>query len=146
MIDVEEFLTYIREGKVPPNTPSEVEIMQSEFAYREQCLERGMWALVDLQWTKHLADWIGKRKVLEVMAGRRWFAWRCASNKYRALCGVVPWWLAVTRSALTLIYYVWKKFAQPGHNWEWFYNVLDELAEDRTETALHKAEEIIDEG
>jgi hypothetical protein len=33
-----------------------------------------MWAIVDLTWTKQLADWIGNRRVLEVMSGVGWLA------------------------------------------------------------------------
>ncbi|KKN81105.1 hypothetical protein LCGC14_0323240 [marine sediment metagenome] len=35
-------------------------------------LRFGMWALVDMQWTSRLADWIGRRTVLEIMAGNGW--------------------------------------------------------------------------
>lgn len=38
------------------------------------CHQRGMWAIVDLTWTRKLADWIGNRKALEVMAGAGWLA------------------------------------------------------------------------
>ena len=36
--------------------------------------QMGMWAIVDKTWTKKLADWIGDRTVLEVMAGKGWLA------------------------------------------------------------------------
>lgn len=34
----------------------------------------GMWAIVDKTWTKELADFIGNRQTLEVMAGAGWLA------------------------------------------------------------------------
>lgn len=34
----------------------------------------GMWALVDMVWTKRLANWIGCRTVLEIMAGNGWLS------------------------------------------------------------------------
>lgn len=34
----------------------------------------GMWAIVDLTWTKELANFLGDRRVLEVMAGVGWLA------------------------------------------------------------------------
>lgn len=41
---------------------------------RQECNELGMWPIVDQVWTKALAEWIGPRKVLEVMAGGGWIA------------------------------------------------------------------------
>lgn len=38
------------------------------------CNELGMYALVTKSWTSRLASWIGKKKVLEVMAGNGWLA------------------------------------------------------------------------
>jgi len=59
----------------------DVEYQQEEFLKDLQNYETkrqantwGMWAIVDLVWTKQLADWIAGRKVLEVMAGRGWLA------------------------------------------------------------------------
>lgn len=44
---------------------------------KELCLKNayndaGMWAFVSWRWVNPLSHWIGKRKVLEVMAGRGW--------------------------------------------------------------------------
>jgi hypothetical protein len=33
-----------------------------------------MWAIVSQEWTTQLAEWIGERKVLEIMAGAGWLA------------------------------------------------------------------------
>jgi hypothetical protein len=46
----------------------------SSFDGRRYCTERGMWAIVYSGWTDLLAEWIGKRKVLEIMAGYGWLA------------------------------------------------------------------------
>ena len=44
------------------------------FKARQECTTRGMWAIIDKQWTKKLAKWIGNRKCLEVMSGAGWLA------------------------------------------------------------------------
>lgn len=51
-------------------------------AYRERetWTTRGMYAFVCWQWVDPLAEWIGQRKVLEVMAGAGWLA-RALSEK-----------------------------------------------------------------
>ena len=47
----------------------------TDFQAREQTTRHfGMWALVDMEWTARLADWIGRRTVLEIMAGHGWLA------------------------------------------------------------------------
>jgi len=81
MISLESFLTYIREYKIPPSPPEGsssmgsigVNYKETDNA-REECTDRGMWAIVDKVWTKQLADWIGGRGVLEIMAGAGWLA------------------------------------------------------------------------
>lgn len=44
------------------------------FKLRRECLKKGMFALVTWQWVRPLAEWIGDRKCLEVMAGRGWLS------------------------------------------------------------------------
>jgi len=44
------------------------------FMSREKCTKKGMWAIVDKTWTKQLAQWIGNRKCLEIMAGAGWLS------------------------------------------------------------------------
>ena len=39
---------------------------------RKICTDRGMWAIIDLKWTKQLSKWIGNRTVLEILRT----AWR----------------------------------------------------------------------
>jgi hypothetical protein len=45
-----------------------------DYDARRECTKRGMWAIVDKRWTKQLADWIGSRTCLEIMAGAGWLA------------------------------------------------------------------------
>lgn len=44
------------------------------FLAREKWMAEGMYAFVSEKWVTPLAEWIGNRKVLEVMAGRGWLA------------------------------------------------------------------------
>lgn len=55
----------------PPRKPSTYAMSWELIAHQRA---NGMWANVDLRWTKHAAEWIGKRRVLEVMSGRGWLA------------------------------------------------------------------------
>ena len=75
MLQIEQFMGYLDRGEVPPRpfTPDSIKCMGG-YEYRDQCTSRGMWALVDLEWTKELADIIGSTKCLEVMAGFGWLA------------------------------------------------------------------------
>lgn len=61
-------------GKVPERSPDSP--MDYADSVKLSYLQRhfGMWANVDLEWTKHAAEWIGSRKTLEVMSGRGWLA------------------------------------------------------------------------
>ena len=78
---LEEYVENVENGIVPPEPPfgatfngrssnSGIEY----FRARETCCKHGMWPVVDLRWTKMLAEWVGDRKVLEVMAGPGWLA------------------------------------------------------------------------
>ncbi len=55
-------------------SPSHGDFLHMESDIRRELTSSGMWAAVDLTWTKALASWIGDRTVLEVMAGRGWLA------------------------------------------------------------------------
>jgi len=77
MIIIKEFLKFVDRGEVPsfplcipPSRYYDTEIFEA----RRECITKGMWAIVDLHWTKFLVDWIGSRRVLEVMAGAGWLA------------------------------------------------------------------------
>lgn len=83
MLPLEQFLDNVRQDIVPPSAPSQSMngweyLSDNKFLTycraREECTSRGMWAIVDMVWTRELADWIGNRKVLEIMAGRGWLA------------------------------------------------------------------------
>lgn len=70
------FLDDVQAGRIPDAAPLERDCFPAieTFYARDACTHRGMWAIVDRQWTKHLADWIGERRCLEVMAGAGWLA------------------------------------------------------------------------
>jgi hypothetical protein len=73
------FLRDVVDYKVPERTPYELDTYfdtpEDTFRFpRSVCTERGMWAIVAMDWTERLADYIGKRYVLEVMAGCGWLA------------------------------------------------------------------------
>jgi len=53
---------------------SSFESSMQHFTFKEQLNSLGMWCIVDLTWTKELAEYIGQRKILEVMAGTGWLA------------------------------------------------------------------------
>lgn len=57
-------------------TDRSMDIGSFEKAYRarEYWINQGMFAMVTWQWVKPLAEWIGDRKCLEVMAGRGWLS------------------------------------------------------------------------
>ena len=89
------FLNYLEHKEIPPAPPvsaspfgrewpssSRVPYEKTHHFSRDQVISLGMYAIVDLAWTKDLAGWIGKRYVLEVMAGAGWLA------KALRLCGV----------------------------------------------------------
>lgn len=64
------FLRQIQNGLVPDCEPPYL----NWYYGREFCVKRGMWAIVNTVWTAKLADWIGRRSALEIMAGRGWLA------------------------------------------------------------------------
>jgi len=88
MIPLKKFLSYLDTGIIPdspPIIPDSPPLYTSRYGRglnypiavyqaRKEATQRGMWAIVDKLWTKQLADWIGDRWVLEVMAGAGWLA------------------------------------------------------------------------
>jgi hypothetical protein len=69
---IKDFMECLRRGEVPPETPDQC---NDHWDLREECIQYGMWAIVSLNWTKELADWLGcSRRVLEIMAGNGWLA------------------------------------------------------------------------
>ena len=84
MIKIEKFIKYLKSGEIPPEPPVGTSLYGRKFSIeterRSEATERGMWAIVDKIWTKNLANWIGNKKCLEVMAGAGWLA--KALNEY----------------------------------------------------------------
>jgi hypothetical protein len=81
MIPLNEFIEHVRAYRVPPASP----IIPSwrgrlrygepdPWAARDIVIKYGMWAIVDMQWTRRLSGWIGSRSCLEIMAGAGWLA------------------------------------------------------------------------
>ncbi|WP_415913325.1 hypothetical protein [Neptuniibacter sp. QD37_11] len=79
------FIASIKAGQIPEKYPYGYEFgylddpdnfqqffqqSSASFALRQACQSLCMYAVVDREWTPHLAKWIGNRRVLEVMAGR----------------------------------------------------------------------------
>jgi hypothetical protein len=91
---LEEFLSYVRRGEIPPlppagssvggwDRPKGIEGWQARiegWQARDECVHNGMWAIVDRVWTKALAEWTGRHKALEIMAGVGWLAKALAEN------------------------------------------------------------------
>lgn len=55
------------------NIPNGLDV-SSQFQMRSVINRHGCWTVIDKIWTAVLAKWIGKRTVLEVMAGHGWIA------------------------------------------------------------------------
>lgn len=82
---LDNFLATVRLNQIPPSAPAPLNAagwgscfsLADAAPYwdgRRECTSRGMWAIVTLDWTRQLADWIGERKALEIMAGAGWLA------------------------------------------------------------------------
>ena len=79
-----QMMKYIDRGEIPPKAPGfmfqdlisqlRVDTYSATHPWRDLVTDRGMWAFVDLEWTKQLADFLQGRRVLEVMAGMGWLA------------------------------------------------------------------------
>lgn len=84
MIQIEDFVQCVRNCIVPPGPPERTENYNFHPYYdyyhplidaRLECINYGMWTIVDKNWTKILADWIEGRKCLEIMAGAGWLSY-----------------------------------------------------------------------
>jgi hypothetical protein len=71
----EDYIKYMENGEVPPEQIDGLhpggytinfKILERSYKQKEQIRNMGMFALVDLMWTKELAEWIGGRKCLEI--------------------------------------------------------------------------------
>lgn len=56
-------------GTSPRGFDYSIEHSLETYKARDVCTRRGLWTVIDRNWTGVLADWIGDRKVLEIMAG-----------------------------------------------------------------------------
>lgn len=76
--DVKEYLRQVVKGEIPEFPPYHRQICYNEpgefFFARDVCTRRNMWAMIAKTWTDALAEWVGDRRVLEVMAGAGWLA------------------------------------------------------------------------
>lgn len=84
-MNLQAYLDHVITGQIPPLPPDGLspgghnftrfgEEWREYYEARDKCNERGMWPIVDMAWTKQLADWIGQRSALEIMAGGGWIA------------------------------------------------------------------------
>ena len=87
---LDEFLGHIHKGVIPPMHPigttengwDDARWRNADFAdwstqsfqARDECIRYGMYAIVERTWTDILANWIGGRKCLEIMAGCGWLS------------------------------------------------------------------------
>jgi len=70
------FVADVMAGRIPAAASLDRDTFPSveTFQARDVCTSRGMWAIIDQQWTKQLARWIKQRRCLEIMAGAGWLA------------------------------------------------------------------------
>lgn len=77
------FMEALARGEIPNHAPdlASLDFIDSEeienaiiSARSRTQRKHGMWAMVDSFWTRELADWIGERSCVEVMAGAGWLA------------------------------------------------------------------------
>ena len=82
-VDTTTYLEHIKNGTVPPEPPRVASSRgntyltgssMESYKYRDECIARGLWTVIDRVWTAKLAGWIGNRTVLEIMAGAGWIA------------------------------------------------------------------------
>ena len=89
---LDDYVAHVEKGEIPPGPPvwltldgygqgancmtyyATTATCMTYYAARATCIKHGMWSVVDLRWTKVLAEWIGDRKVLEIMSGPGWLA------------------------------------------------------------------------
>lgn len=69
-----EFINCILNGEIPDTFGYSMFSIGEGFQLREKCTRRGMWAIVTNDRVSRLADWIGNRTCVEVMAGAGWLA------------------------------------------------------------------------
>lgn len=82
-MEISEYLEYIQRNKIPPLPPDAVfrnmlesfdDTFMEQMEARSLCISYGLWVVIADTWLKPLAEWIGNRKCLEIMAGGGWIA------------------------------------------------------------------------
>jgi len=74
-LPIQEYLNCIEQGIIPDYPPESLDLTEFyKINPRDFCTKRGLWTVIDKQWTKQLSKWIGRRKVLEIMAGGGWLS------------------------------------------------------------------------
>lgn len=85
-LPLDEYMAFLDKREIPPYPPEgastcgwdailDIDKSMSMTTARTWVTQKkGMWCIVDQVWTKQLAEWIGNRKVLEIMAGAGWLA------------------------------------------------------------------------
>ena len=84
-MDIDAFMECVRQGTIPPSSPDGLDEhgwAHPEWYYhgtehlrdRNECNERGMWAIVSRDLARAMAEYISGRQVLEIMAGAGWLA------------------------------------------------------------------------
>lgn len=80
---IDEYLEYIKRQEIPPLPPDAVlentwanlgDTYMEQLEARNVCTSYGLWVVIADTWLKPLAEWIGDRKCLEIMAGGGWLA------------------------------------------------------------------------
>lgn len=67
---LENWFSFFERKEIPDNTPEEIERDKMNFSfYRGKYIGKTGFVLLDKSWISELATWIGRRKVLEIMAG-----------------------------------------------------------------------------
>lgn len=74
-LPIQKYLNCIEQGIIPDYPPESLGLTDFyKVNPRDFCTKRGLWTVIDRQWTKQLSKWIGKRKFLEIMAGGGWLS------------------------------------------------------------------------
>ena len=78
---IKGYVKHIKQGTIPPYPPDGLEQGGYPFTFnpgyynvRSECISLGLWVVIDKIWTHKLAQWIGRRKIIEIMAGGGWLA------------------------------------------------------------------------
>lgn len=89
---ISDFVTTVQNGTIPDKFPTDRRhgAFDSDWlermGARDICTSLGMWAIVDKHWTANLAQWIGRRKVLEVMGGVGWLSKALWEHGVNVIC------------------------------------------------------------